>query len=98
MTAIFNNLQITKVENIGFSEIEEQYLINLFATTVEHLAPTLAREVWVHLSDFADSKYYDLNGFMIMIIRKTIYHQSQWHGIVQGGKKRFKVVAILKKD
>jgi hypothetical protein len=98
MTAIFNNLQITKVENIGFNEIEEQYLTNLFATTVEHLVPTLAREVWLHLNDFADSKDYNLDGFLLMIISKTIYNQSQWHGIVQGDKKRLKVIAILEKD
>ena len=98
MTAILNNLQITKVENIGFNEIEEEYLTNLFATTIEHLVPTLARETWVHLSDLAESKTYDLNGFLLLIIRKTIYHQDQWHGIVQGDKKRLKVIAILEKD
>lgn len=25
----------------------------------------------------------------------TIYNQDQWHGIIQGDKKRFKIIAIL---
>ena len=98
MTESHNKLEIIKAENIGFDSIEEKYLTDLFATTVKRLVPTLAREVWFKLSDFTDSKNYNLNSFILMIIRKTIYNQDQWHGIIQGDKKRLKLIAILEKN
>jgi hypothetical protein len=95
MTELHNKLEIIKTENIGFDSIEEKYLTDLFANAVEYLVPTLAREIWFKLNDFTDSKDYDLNGFILMVIRKTIYNQDQWHGIVQGDKKRLKLIATV---
>jgi hypothetical protein len=98
MTESHNKLEIIKTENIGFNNQEEKYLTGLFATTAGYLVPTLAREVWFKLSDFSGSQDYNLDGFILLIVRKTIYNQDQWHGIFQGDKKRFKLVAILEKN
>ncbi len=87
------HIHITTVDNLDFDQ--EQYLTKLFTTTVEQLVPTLAREIWLHLNDFEESRTYNLNGLLFMIIRKTIYNQDQWHGIVQGDKRRLKLIAIL---
>lgn len=40
---------IIKTENIGFDFIEEKHRTDLFATTVECLASTGAREAWFKL-------------------------------------------------
>lgn len=93
-----DNVHITSVNNHNFAPEAKQYLTKIFTTTVEQLVPTQAREVWLHLNDFENSKKYNLNGLLFMIIRKTVYNQQQWHGIVQGDKRRLKLIAVLENN
>ena len=98
MTTEFNNIKIIETANTGFNESEVDYLTELFITTVERMVPTLARESWFKLGDFADSEAHAVDQFMLLIVRKTIHHQEQWRGIFQGDKKRLKIVAIIKSN
>ena len=58
------------------------------------MTPTLAREAWFKLEDFAGSEVYGVDQLMLLIVRKNIHHQEQWRGIFQGDKKCLKVIAV----
>jgi len=97
MTTIFNNIKLTEIENHGCSDAEVRFLTNVFTNTVAQIAPTLARETWFKLEDFANSEDHGVDNFMLMIVRKSIRNQDQWRGIFQGDKKRLKIVTISEK-
>jgi hypothetical protein len=95
MTEEFNQIKIIALENTSFNKLEESYLSDLFIETVTKMVPTLSREAWFQLGDFSNSDIYEVNHLRMLIVRKTIYTQDQWHGIIHDNKKRFKIIASL---
>ncbi len=61
------------------------------------MATTLARKSWYELKDYAASRQYGIDGFTLMIERKEVPGQEQWHGIFEDGSKNLKVIATLEK-
>ncbi len=83
-------IKIIELENIGFNKSEEEAFAKLFLDIVDKMMPTLARESWYSLADFDLDEGLDTKGMLLMIVRKTIHHNDQWRGFLQGDKKRLK--------
>ena len=47
--------------------------------------------------DYATAKQYGIDRFTLMIERKEVLGQEQWHGVFEYGSKNLKVIGTLEK-
>lgn len=79
------------------TDAELEALLNAFEYTVKKMATTLARKAWYALEDYATSKQYGIDRFTLMIERKEVLGQEQWHGVFEYGSKNLKIIGTLEK-
>lgn len=98
MSKLFYKAMIEDVQNEKCTDAELEALLNAFEYTVKKMATTLARKAWYALEDYATAKQYGIDRFALMIERKEVLGQEQWHGVFEYGSKNLKVIGTLEKD
>ena len=79
------------------TDAELEALLDAFEYTVKKMATTLARKSWHALEDYATSKQRGIDRFTLMLERKNISGQEQWHGTFEYGSKNLKIIGTLEK-
>ena len=97
MSKLFYKAIIEDVQNKKCTLAEQEALLNVFEYTLKKMASTLARKAWFELEDYATSKQYGIDRFTLMIERKEVLGQEQWHGFFEHGSKNLKVIGTLEK-
>ena len=98
MSKLFYKAMIEDVQNEKCTDAELEALLNAFEYTVKKMATTLARKSWYAMEDFAASKQRGIERFNLMLERKDVLGQEQWHGAFEYGSKNLKVIGTLEKD
>ena len=97
MSKIFYKGMIEDVKNDKCTDVEMEQLLNVFEYTVKRMATTLARKAWYSLEDYATAKQHGIDRFTLMIERREVLGQEQWHGVFEYGIKKLQVVGTLEK-
>ena len=98
MSILFYKAMIEDIRNDKCSDAELEALLDAYEYTIKKMAATLARKAWYELKDYATSKQHGIDQFTLMIERKKILGQEQWHGIFESGSKNLKIIATLEKN
>lgn len=98
MSKLFYKAMIEDVQNVRCTDTEIENLLDIYSSTVKHMAITLARKSCYELSDFASAKIFGVDGFSLTIERRQIMQQEQWWGSFECGDKNLKIMATLEKD
>ena len=97
MSKLFYKAMIEDIRNEKCSKAEMSALLDAFAYTVKKMATTLARKSWFELKDYATSKRNGIDQFTLMLERKDVNGQEQWHGTFEHGNKNLTVIGTLEK-
>ena len=97
MSKLFYKAMIEDIRNEKCSEAEMSALLDAFAYTVKKTATTLARKSWFELKDYATAKQNGIERFTLMLERKNVNGQEQWHGTFEYGSKNLTVIGTLEK-
>lgn len=97
MSKLFYLGFIEDVQNEKCTDSELKALLNAFEYTIKKMATTLARKSWYVLEDYATAKQQGIDRFTLMIERKQVLGQEQWHGTFEYGSKNLKVIGTLEK-
>ncbi len=97
MSKLFYKAMIEDIRNEKCSEAEMSALLDAFAYMVKKMATTLARKSWFELKDYATTKRNRIDGFTLMLERKNVNEQEQWHGSFEYGSKNLTVIGTLEK-
>lgn len=95
MSKLFYKAMIEDIQNDKCSDEELSALVGVFEHTVRKMAITLARKAWYELKDYANAKHHGIDRFTLMLERKDINGQEQWHGIFKYGNKNLKIIGTL---
>ncbi len=97
MRKLFYKAMIEDIQNEKCTDAELEALVGAFEHTVKRMATTLARKAWYALEDYATSKQNGIDRFTLMIERKNVLGQEQWHGTFEYGSKNLKIIGTLEK-
>ena len=95
MRKIFYKAMIEDVQNEKCTPSEQENLLNSFEYTIKDMATTLARKSFYDLKDFATAKHYGIDNFKLIIERREIDGQEQFHGVFENGVKKLNVIGTL---
>ena len=98
MSKLFYKAMIEDVQNEKCTDAELEALIDAYAYSLKSIAMMLARKAWFELRDFRNSKKQGIDRFTLLIERKEVLGQEQWHGVFEYGSKNLKVIGTLEKD
>ena len=97
MSKLFYKAMIEDIRNEKCSEADMSALLDAFAYTVKKMATTLARKSWYALEDYTTAKQHGIDRFTLMLERKNVNGQEQWHGTFEYGSKNLTVIGTLEK-
>lgn len=95
MSKLFHKAMIDDINNKKCTDTEVEALLDTFEHTIKRM--TLARKSWYALKDFATAKQAGIDQFTLMIERKDILGQEQWHGVFEQGDKSLQVIGTLER-
>jgi hypothetical protein len=97
MTELLYSIKIEKIDNRLCSDIEVKFLLNIFTTAIESIAPTYTKEAWFDLASFPNSEIYGVDNFRLMIMRKS---NNQWSGAFfqYESNKQLHIFAAIEQD
>lgn len=98
MSKIFYKAMIEDIQNEKCTDAELEALLDAFAYSVKKTATTLARKAWFELTDYTTAKQHGIDRFTLMLERRNVNGQEQWHGTFEYGSKNLKVIGTLEKD
>lgn len=97
MSKLFYKTMIEDIQNKKCTDWEQEALQNAFEYTVKKMAFTQARKAWYALEDYTTAKQYGIDRFTLMIERKEVLGQEQWHGVFECDNKNLKIIGTLEK-
>lgn len=97
MSKLLHKVIIEDIENENCTNTEQSALLRAFDYTLKTMATTLARKAWYELKDYATAKHNGIDAFTLMIERKNILGQEQWHGVFEYGSKTLTVIGTLER-
>lgn len=97
MSKLFYKAMIEDIQNDKCTDAELEALLDAFEYTVKKMATTLARKSWYALEDYATSKQRGIDSFTLMLERRNVNLQEQWHGTFEYGSKNLKIIGTLEK-
>jgi hypothetical protein len=95
MSNRFKRAVIDDVTSRNIHTSQQDYLLDLFESTMKSVATTLVREAKFDTSDFATAKTRDCDGFSLLVSRILTNSRTRWIGTFQRGEQHLDVIGHL---
>lgn len=97
MSKLFYKAMIEYVKNEKCTDQEMEALLDAFEHTIKRMGTTLANKAWYDLKNYTTAKQSGIDQFRLIVERKNILGQEQWHGVFEHGNRRLNVIGTLEK-
>lgn len=96
MNKLCYKAMIEDVKNEKCTDAEMEALLDAFEYTIKRMT-SLANKAWYDLKDYVTSKQKGIDQFTLIVERKNVLGQRQWHGVFEHDNKRLSVIGTLEK-